>query len=350
MRFIFTKLIVISLVLIVSCSTTNTQKKGNGVFFPAPPDEPKIQFLKVISKSSDITGHKSSFETYVVGDVSESQISKPFGIASSKDRLIIIDTKASSMISIDYKKGKFDVVSPQGNGQFRKPLNCFIDNDMVYINDIEARDIIILDKNNNFVLRFGSDILKKPSDVFVYKENIYVTDMDSNKVFVFNKLTHQLISSFPDATQESEEFLHSPTHISIKNNKIYVTDFGEFHIKSFDMNGKYIKSIGTYGQNIGQFSRPKGIALDQQNNLFVLDAAFENVQMFDPDGNLLLYFGGAYQGPGYLYLPIRITLDYENIDYYKEYVDVNYDIKYLIYVTNQFGPDKVTVYGFVEPK
>ena len=49
-------------------------------------------------------------------------------------------------------------------------------------------------------------------------------------------------------------------------------------------------------------------------------------------------------------MPIRITLDYDNLDYFKQYVDAKYNLKYLIYITNQFGDDKVTVYGFIELK
>jgi DNA-binding beta-propeller fold protein YncE len=348
MKFQLYILSVILVTFLFSCST-NVGKNEEALFFPLPPEQPKIQFLKVIKGSYDITGKQSAFEAFILGDEQESDIAKPYGITASKDRILLVDTKLQSLINIDLKNHKFDYITPSGKGTLKNPLNCFIESDKVYINDISGKDIVVLDEKNEFLTRFGKDILLKPSDVCVYKDKIYVSDIDNNKIFVFSK-DYQLLTSFPDAIQDSIEFLHSPTQITIQNDKIYVNDFGEFHIKVYDLNGKFLNTIGSYGQNTGQFVRPKGIAVDRDNNIYVVDAAFENVQMFNPDGKLLMFFGGAYIRPGYLVLPIRIAIDYDNIDYYSDYVDSNYKIKYLIYVTNQFGPDKITVYGFLEPK
>jgi hypothetical protein len=36
--------------------------------------------------------------------------------------------------------------------------------------------------------------------------------------------------------------------------------------------------------------------------------------------------------------------------YFQKYVDPAFELKYLILVTNQFGPDKLNIYGRVDPK
>ena len=82
----------------------------------------------------------------------------------------------------------------------------------------------------------------------------------------------------------------------------------------------------------------------------MVDAAFENVQMFTREGELLMFYGGPYEGPGYLYLPAQICIDTVNMDYFKDKVLPGYRLKFLILVTNQYGPDKVTIYGFIERK
>ncbi len=335
--------------LFISCSN-KVQRDGKPLFFPTAPDKPKIQFLKVIKNSDDITGGQSAFETYVLGEGIKTEIAKPYGITNSKGRIVVVDTKLGALIDINLDEQKFDYIIPNGRGALKKPLNCFILDSMIYINDIASKDIVILDKDNNFLERFGADILLKPSDVVVTNNRIYVSDMEHNQVFVFSKDNYKLLFSFPNATSEADEFLHSPTHISISGENIYITDFGEFNIKVFSLEGKYIKNIGKYGKNLGEFVRPKGIALDKEKYLYVTDAAFENVQLFNPEGKLLMFFGGPYIGQGYLNLPIRISIDYDNVDYFKDYVDDNYKIRYLIYVTNQFGPDKITVYGFLDKK
>ena len=62
-----------------------------------------------------------------------------------------------------------------------------------------------------------------------------------------------------------------------------------------------------------------------------------------------MFFGGRYTGPGYMWLPAKVIIDYDNLSYFKKFVDPGYELKYLLLVTNQYGPDKINVYGHVEP-
>ena len=99
---------------------------------------------------------------------------------------------------------------------------------------------------------------------------------------------------------------------------------------------------------MGRFVRPKGIAVDNELNLHVVDAGFENVQIFNKDSKLLMFYGGNYKTKGDMWLPAKVTIDYDNLRFFKKYVHENFKLKYLIFVTNQFGPDKINVYGFIE--
>ena len=121
-------------------------------------------------------------------------------------------------------------------------------------------------------------------------------------------------------------------------------------MKKFSLDGQYLGMVGGHGNGPGRFTRPKGIAVDREENLYVVDAAFENVQLFNGDGNLLMHFGGAYKGAGAMWLPAAVEVSYENLSFYESYVDESFVLKYLIYVTNQYGPAKVSVYGKVEEK
>ena len=102
-------------------------------------------------------------------------------------------------------------------------------------------------------------------------------------------------------------------------------------MKVFSKEGEYLNSIGSYGRGMGQFVRPKGIAVDRDQNLFVVDAGFQNVQIFNSEGQLLMFFGGPYQGPGDMYLPANVIVDYDNIGYFEKYVNPAFHLKYLIY-------------------
>ena len=154
----------------------------------------------------------------------------------------------------------------------------------------------------------------------------------------------------PELDKEDPGFLFQPTNLFVTQDLVYVSDMGDFNIKMFDHEGQYVKSLGSHGTRTGQFVRPKGIAVDRDTNLYVVDAGFENTQIFDTDGNLLLFFGGPYKGPGDLWLPAKVVIDYDNLDYFRKYVDPGYDLKYLVLVTSQFGPDKLNIYGAIEKK
>ena len=64
-------------------------------------------------------------------------------------------------------------------------------------------------------------------------------------------------------------------------------------------------------------------------------------------GQLLLVLGAAGGNPGDMYLPAKVAIDYDNVDLFADLVAPGYEVEYLILVTNQYGPNKVSVYGFL---
>lgn len=62
-----------------------------------------------------------------------------------------------------------------------------------------------------------------------------------------------------------------------------------------------------------------------------------------------MFFGGHYEGAGGMWLPTSVVIDYDNLAYFEKYVDPKYKLEYLIIVANQFGPDKVNIYGRINP-
>jgi len=352
-RFVFGLLFTTILTLIfMSCATNKSSKTSRElVFYPPPPDTARVQFLTTISKSSDITGESSTLSNFLEGKDLRTEITKPFGICAIKNRIFIVDTKAIGMHIIDLKNKTFKSVNPIGQGFLSSPLNCFADTSgNLYVSDQARKEIIVYNYDLDYKASFGSKIFDKPTDVCSYNDRIYVADMKGNKIFVFSKKDYKLISSFPDVPEKDTAFLHQPIHLAVNNDTVYVTDFGEFNIKKFDLKGNFIGTVGSYGDLPGQFSRPKGIAVDKDNYLYVVDAAFQNIQIFNGSSQLMLNFPGEKVADGFLSMPIRVTLDYDNLDFFKQYVDSKYNLKYLIYVTNQFGEEKVTVYGFIELK
>ena len=121
-------------------------------------------------------------------------------------------------------------------------------------------------------------------------------------------------------------------------------------VKIFSLKGDFISKVGSFGKAYGQFVRPKGNAVDEEENLYVVDGSFQNVQIFNNENQLLMGFGGPTNTYGGMYLPTDVSISYD-IELFKKYVDTTkFDLKYLIFQINQFGNHKVNVYGRVEHK
>lgn len=347
----FVILIFCTFLIFTSCNKNvkNLTEQQELIIYPSPPDTTRIQYLTSISTSDFITGKKAQFFKFIVGAKEELSIIKPHGIASNKGRLFICDTGIKGLYVIDFNHKTFIPFIPTGKGELQMPIGSCVDADgNLYVADRMRKQIVIFDDKGNYLNCVGDTNNFVPTDVYVNEDKIWVTNSKNNKINAYKKGTYELLSTFPDAEAGTDERLYTPINVVVNNGKVYVTDFGDFKIKIYSTDGTYIRSIGSYGKNFGQFARPKGLTVDKNENLYVLDAAFENAQIFDKNGNLLMHFGGPYNGHGDMYLPFDIDIEYDNMDYFQNYVDISYNLKYLIYVSNQYGPDKINVYGFVE--
>jgi DNA-binding beta-propeller fold protein YncE len=322
------------------------------VLYPVPPDTTRIQFLARISGSGDMSGGRKSIARFITGEQEQSMIiNKPYGVAIQKGKIMVCDTYIHGLEIIDLDRGKFEQFVPRGRGELKVPINCFIDEKgFLYIADSERKQVVVFDEKRNFYDCFGETEDFKPVDVFVRDNQVWVADVAGHQVHVYSAdSARTLLKSFPEVNSKDPESLFSPTNIFVTSDKVYVSDFGDFRVKVYDHDGAFIGGIGSYGTSVGQFTRPKGIAVDRESNLLVVDAGFENVQMFNADGKLLMHIGGNYKGPGDMWLPAKVVIDYENTRYFERLVDPAFKLRYLILVTNQFGPDKLNIYGAVEP-
>lgn len=78
----------------------------------------------------------------------------------------------------------------------------------------------------------------------------------------------------------------------------------------FDSAGSFLRGWGSDGAGDGQFTRPRGIAVDRANaTVYVADTNNNRVETFKLDGTFLTKFGGPGSGDGQFNLPYGITLD-----------------------------------------
>jgi len=339
-----------------SCSPKLANVQSNkepAVFYPEVKDSAKIQYLTSYKSSLDIEKLRSRFNASIVGGQTIYSLQKPYGVTIKHGKLMVTDITARGYATFDLVNRKLDMFIPEGKGALRLPLNSDISDDgTIYTADADLGKVKIFDKNHRYLGSIGGKETIKPTDVIVRNGKIWVCDTKQNRINIFDQKTKKYLDYFPKVSRHAKGWIYTPTNICMSDTRIYVSELGASRISVFNLKGEFIQTIGSKGKNVGQFVRPKGISVDKEDNLYVVDGAFENVQIFNKKGQLLLYFGGAFTGPksGGMVLPTAVHVDYDHNIHFENYVDKDMDLKYLIFVANQFGPESITVYGRVEPK
>ena len=339
------------LVLAVPSVADDEATEDQAVFFPPPPDIPRLQFLTKYSSALDVSTESKGFRDFVFGgeDKEAQLVQKPYGLALFEGAIFVVDTRGNGYGIFDLVKGQSKLIQPTGAGALVKPINITIDEDGTrYITDTQREQILVLSSNDKFVRAIGEPGQFRPVDVAISGDRLYVTDIMHHQVHVLDKGTDETLFTFGEAGSEPGQLFH-PTNLAIAGDgSIYVADTSNYRVQQFDADGQLIRAIGSIGIRPGAFARPKGVALDRDDNIYVVDAAFQNIQILGPDGGALMAFGAGGAERWNINMPTVVKIDYDNVSLFEKYAAPNFDIEYLVLVASQFGLNRVVVFGFGE--
>jgi DNA-binding beta-propeller fold protein YncE len=343
------------------CATPANNQKGKNkgpkyVFFPPAPDEPHVQFLTSFATERDLRkGTHDSFLTFLTGQQPQIlPIVKPYGGYAGGGKFYVCDSGQGAILKMDLAGRQMSVVMPDAVGAIQDPLNMAVDaNGWLYVVDMGRQQLVVLDDKENFVAAIGQKGKTKPMDVALTRDRIYLSDITSHSVHVLDKATRTNLFDIPrgEDTNNLQRKLFQPINIALDaQGRLVVSDLGASRVQIYDAEGKYVRSFGEHGNNVGDFSRNKGVAVDRNNYIYVVDAAFDNVQIFTDEGRLLMPFGGANSNQASMELPAKVLVDYDDVALFQKYAAPDFQVEHLLIVMNQFGPRKVSVYGFGHKK
>jgi len=343
---------VVALLCLTAGCATKKPAPTNYLMFPAPPDEPRIQYLMSFGSENDLGG-PSKFNEFLAGAQQVARpIWKPYGVVISSGKVYVCDTQAGHVCIADLAKRKMRALKPEGQAAMKVPINVAVDKDgTCYVTDTGRSQVLVYDKDGNLLEAIGKKDEMKPCGITVTGDRIYVTDLKTPSVRVYSKTDRQLLFTFPKPAGTNDPArLFQPTNLAVdRQGRIYVSDSGGFATKIYDSEGKHLRTVGDLGVTPGQFTLPKGIGVDHDGRFYVVDAAAPVVQLFDSEGRLLLFFGQPNSsGAAGLYLPAGLSVDYDNVGLFQKYVAPGYKLEYLILLTNQVGTQKVSVFGFIK--
>ncbi len=353
MRFRLLAATLGALVLLCGCVTapSTAPLQRQAVFYPRPPDAPRIQHLVTFASARDLEADKGrgGLKDFLLGDEKlDEALVRPYGVAMSDGKIYVADSRAPGLAIFDLKSRKFSLISGSGSGRMQRPINVSIDADGTkYVTDTGRNQVLVYDRGDSFVAAYGGKNEFKPVDIAIVGERLYVVDIEHHEVRVLDKRSGKLQFKFGRSEADQAKWLHQPTNLAIgREGDIYIVETGNFRVARFTPDGKFVRHYGEAGQAPGQFARPKGIAIDRAGRLYVGDAAFQNVQMFDQEGRMLMAFGQAVDDAPGLNLPAGVAVDYDNVALFRSFADPRFTIEHLILVVSQFGPNQVDVFGF----
>jgi DNA-binding beta-propeller fold protein YncE len=348
--------LLVGIILLSGCAGTKVSAPPSPVFFPPIPNPPRIQYLTRISSSRDVDNKKlGGLALVAVGDSQAEKVKpivKPFGITVHGGKIYVCDTTAGRVIIIDPAKKSFDFL--KGNysfGKLKKPIGLELDQDNnLYVADSMRKEVLVYGPSGNFLRSFGKSLEMKPVDVAIDGEYLYVLDIKNHDVKILNRKTGKLEQKI-GKTASGKYLLAMPISIDTgPKGSVFVSNMTSGKIVNLDRDGHLLGEFGKLGDGFGQFGRPKGVVVDDHGRIYVVDAAHQNVQIFNEKGRLLMFFGDPGLPFGSLNLPAGIAVTSDGIDLFRQYIDPAFQVEQLIFVTSQFGPAKISVYGLGQLK
>lgn len=308
---------VLSLFLAACAAPAAVEKKGPSLFWPQPPDPPKIAYLQELAEPKDVGVKPSFFKRaleFLFGKEAPPHVIRPSGIAVDHEGgVYIADTGLQAVHHFDLNlktyKQYFGVAR---NQRLQNPIGVAIDRSkQLYVSDADLNRIFVFDQKRRIVRVIGGDdAISRVAGIAIdpERERLYAVDTTGHQVVVYT-LSGEKKGVIGKRGIGKGEF-NFPTYAAVDSEgRLYVSDSLNFRIQVFDPAGAVQTEIGSLGDKLGQFSRPKGLAVDRSNNLFVVDTLYDNVQIFNESGELLLHFGRSGMAPGFFWLPAGIAVD-----------------------------------------
>lgn len=203
-----------------------------------------------------------------------------------------------------------------GPGRFKYPLGMDIDGaGNLYVADSGNRRIQIFTAKGDFIREIGLERRngKKPdpTDVAVNRKGTeaFVVDNENHCIVKYDLQTLQQVGVFGEPGIERMEFRYPFLIAGFRDKYLYVVDVINTRVQELTNEGKFVRFIGDWEVEKGQFFRPKGVAVDSGGRVYVSDSYMGVIQVFD-EGVFHSVIGGSKEDGLWRFTsPVGIFID-----------------------------------------
>lgn len=300
---------ILSVILLVSCAQPIPRLEPDDLYWPSPPETPRIKYERSIYSEDDL-GRRYSFTEKIFGKPYFDTMVRPYGVHAGHGKLLVTDIVLRRVQVYSVAEKRLLNVMDDRERRFRMPAAAVNDAaGRVYIADSGGTGVVVYANTGAYETTWNING-GKPVGLSLNEAagRIYVADRKGHRIVVFDLRGKRL---FDFGTRGAGDGMFNiPLDIAIDaGGRVYVLDSGNFRVQIFSADGAFISKFGEVGDQPGMFANPKGIAVDSDGHIYVTDAAFSNIQIFNAGGELLLFLGMMGPNPGYFHLPGGISID-----------------------------------------
>lgn len=267
---------------------------------------------------SDPDAETGTLEPELMPLVSDS-LESPVRMALTRSgRLLVSDARQRMIFRVDPVSLRPD----QGLQVDGEPSAVGLMGKRIFVGNVTRRTIEVYASQGGSLRRsFGRDAVEYPMDLAVDEilGLVFVVDGGAKEIKVFD--VRGRLRGTLSGPGLGIDRLQAPTAIAVDETaqEVFVSDYGDptgrAAVKVFDYDGNFLSEIsgagscGSLGCS-GGFSRPQGIALDDQGRVYVADALLAEVLVFErATGNRVQTLGGRSVGPPFLRIPLDLAID-----------------------------------------
>lgn len=237
------------------------------------------------------------------------------GVVDQNGRILVTDVSRSAVFVFDPVNGRLDVWEfAQGFRRFASPSGIALGPaGRVFVADAELRQVVTLDPQGNGTVLIDSAQLLRPTGLAWDEKDglLFVADTQAHQIKVFD-MTGRLVKVIGRRGEAPGEF-NFPTFLALSRDHLIVADTMNARVQLIPLDDSgQPQIVGERGTNVGNLVRPKGVAVDGENNLYVIESYHDHLLIFDERARFLLPIGGAGKAAGNFYLPGGVWIDQGN--------------------------------------
>ncbi len=314
------KIFILSFLFFLLMSADSfSAKEEAGLFWPPPPAEIKIFFVKSIYSAKDIgikPGFFKKLKRVIIGEENDG-LNKPVAVAVDRQKNIYVcDTGRPSLHIFKQKEKEYKRITAINKQELISPVAVAVSGEgLIFLADSKLKKVFCLNRKGLFQFSVGdSKKMLRPAGLAISKDKLYIADCAAHRILIFD-LKGNFLGEFGKRGKGYGEFNY-PTSISADNEgKIYVADTLNFRIQVFGSDNKFLYQLGQAGDTSGSFARPKGVGVDSFGHIYITDGLFDNLQIFSQKKEFLLNLGGAGHQEGEFWIPGGVAVDADNYIY-----------------------------------